>query len=66
MNDLLETRTDATGNTMRPTRGNSGAIIRRNFTRTERLDALAEFYKGPGARFATAARDFFAQHPGLR
>jgi hypothetical protein len=30
---------------MRPQRGNPGARIRDNFTRQERLDALAEFYK---------------------
>lgn len=66
MNDFLETKVDAQGNSMSPKRGNSRDDIARNFTRPQRLRALAEFSKGPGSRFSTAARDFFAQHPGLR
>ena len=27
---------------------------------------MADFYKGPGSRFADAAGDFFRQHPGLK
>ena len=51
---------------MRPQRGNSGADIGINFTREERLQALAEFYKGPGAKYGDVAEDFFKQHPELR
>ena len=51
---------------MRPQRGNSGADIWDNFTREERLQALAEFYKGPGAKYGDVAEDFFKQHPELR
>lgn len=39
---------------------------RDNFTREERLNALADFYKGPGAKYPKAAEDFFKQHPGLK
>jgi hypothetical protein len=45
---------------------NKGDDIQENFTTDERLRALAEFYRGPGARFTQAAADFFAQHPGYR
>ena len=51
---------------MRPQRGNSGADIGINFTREERLQALAEFYKGPGAKYGDVAEDFFKQLPELR
>ncbi|MGB3410168.1 MAG: hypothetical protein WBA45_03135 [Microthrixaceae bacterium] len=66
LNDFLRQQTDDFGRHMRPQRGNSGQIIRRNFTRDERLDALARFYSGPGAKYADAAEEFFTQHPGLR
>ena len=65
MNDFLRQRVDSLGRHMRPQRGNSGARIRRNFTRSQRLDGLKDFYRGPGAKFKTAAKDFFKQHPGL-
>jgi hypothetical protein len=48
-----------------PKRGNPGVRIRDNFTREERLKALAEFYKGPGSNYTDAAADFFSQHPEL-
>ena len=51
---------------MRPQRGNSRYDIWDNFTREERLQALAEFYKGPGAKYGDVAEDFFKQHPELR
>jgi hypothetical protein len=65
MNDFLRNEADDFGNHMRPQRGNSGADIRANFTRDQRLDALARFYSGPGAKYGQAAADFFAQHPEL-
>jgi hypothetical protein len=65
LNDFLRTRTDQFGNHMRPQRGNSGQDIRQNFSRQERLEALRDFYRGPGAKYTDAARDFFRQHPGL-
>ena len=43
---------------------NSGARIRANFTREDRLNALADFYRGVGSRYSSAARDFFNQHQG--
>ena len=49
---------------MRPQRGNSGETIRNNFTEKERLQALAEFYKGPGAKYKEVAKDFFDQLKG--
>jgi len=50
--------------------GHNGATavqkIQANFTRTERLQALADFYKGKGAQYKDAVVDFFTQHPGLK
>ena len=51
---------------MRPQRGNSRFDIWRNFTREERRKALAEFYKGPGAKYKEVAKDFFDQHKDLK
>ena len=66
LNNYLVKVRDKFGNHMRPQRGNSGAKIRQNFSRNERLQALAEFYGGSGSKFRTAARDFFKQHPHLK
>ena len=69
MNDFLFGKTKViNGKTvhMRPQRRNSGAVIRRNFTRNERLDALAEFYKGIGSKYTEAVNDFFKLHPNLK
>jgi hypothetical protein len=66
LNDFLRGQTDAAGNHMRPQRRNSGAKIRDNFTREERLNALAEFYKTFRKKYPDAARDFFNQHPHLK
>jgi hypothetical protein len=66
LNRFLETKTDGEGHTMRYSCINKGDDIQENFTTDERLQALAEFYRGPGARFTQAAADFFAQHPGYR
>jgi hypothetical protein len=66
LNEFLASKKDQFGNHMRPQRGNSGAVIRRNFTRQERLNALAEFYKANLAKYPEAAADFFKQHPTLR
>ncbi len=65
LNSFLRTRVDEFGNHMRPQRGNSGQVIRQNFSKRERLDAMRDFYRGPGAKYSGAARDFFSQHPGL-
>ena len=59
LNDFLRGKTDAVGNHMRPQRGNSGARIRRNFTRQELLKAMTEFYKKYGNKYVDAAVDFF-------
>ena len=64
MNDFLSTKTDEFGNHMRPQRGNSGARIQENFSRDQCIGALCEFYRGQGAKYEDAARDFFKQHPG--
>lgn len=63
LNDFLAKKTDSKGYHMRPQRGNSGQDIRQNFSRQERIDALSEFYRGPGAKYQKAAGDFFKQHP---
>lgn len=65
LNDYLVTQTDGFGNHMRPQRGNPGAAIRANFTRNERLQALATFYRQNAAKYVEAAWSFFSQHPGL-
>ncbi len=66
MNNFLRQKTDAFGNHMRPQKGNSGADIAENFSRNDRLNALAEFYKGQGSKYTDAANDFFKQHPNLK
>ena len=49
---------------MRPQRGNSGKTIRNNFTEKERLQALKESHKGPGAKYKKVVKDFFDQLKG--
>jgi RHS repeat-associated protein len=44
---------------MRPTCINPGLQIQRDYTKDERMNALKDFYRGPGARYADAARHFF-------
>jgi hypothetical protein len=63
LNAFLRGITDDFGNDMSPRRGNSAERIRSNFSRDERLDALAEFYRRYAARYVDAACDFFRQHP---
>jgi RHS repeat-associated protein len=63
LNDHLVNQTDGNGNHMRPQRGNSGANIQRNFTRAERIKAMADFYLNQGKKYLQAAEDFFTQHP---
>lgn len=65
LNNFPDKVKDAAGNTMRPKRGNSGADILANFGRWECLKQVAAFYKLYGAKYADAARDFFAQHPWI-
>jgi uncharacterized protein RhaS with RHS repeats len=65
LNRFLRTRTDRFGNHMRPQRNNSGQEIRQNFSRQERLEALRDFYRGPGSKYENVAKDFFRQHPGF-
>ena len=65
LNEHLEGYKNADGKSMQPKRGNSGAKIRENFTRSQRLNALSNFYKGPGAKYTEAAKAFFKQHPNL-
>ena len=64
LNDFLRTKTDEFGNHMRPQAGNSGEKIQQNFTRDQCIAALCGFYSGPGAKYESAAKDFFKQHPG--
>ena len=70
LNDFLvkKTKKNALGKDvhMRPQRGNSGETIRKNFTEKERLQALEEFYKGPGAKYKEVAKDFFDQNKDLK
>jgi RHS repeat-associated protein len=66
LNDFLRNKTDRFGNHMRPQKGNPGAKIRTYFTRQERLNALAEFYKKNRKKYKSAARNFFRQHFELK
>jgi len=66
MNDFLRNRTNYAGDHMRPQRGNPGLLIRNNFTLEQRVNALRDFYDGPGSRYTDAARDFFRQVGGRR
>ena len=65
LNAHLRNVSDKFGNHMRPQRGNSGAKIRANFSRQERLKATADFYRQNQNKYPEAATDFFKQHPGL-
>lgn len=65
LNNFLRKIVDGFGNHMRPQRGNSGQVIRQNFARQQRLEALRDFYRGLGAKYKEAASDFFKQHPEL-
>ena len=66
MRSFLRLRTDAAGNHMCHTSRNSGARIQRNFSRNELLEALRDFYNGPGSEWPEVVDDFFNQHPTLR
>ncbi len=66
LNNFLRQRLDSRGNHMCPQKGNPGRRIRRNFSRNERLAAVAEFYKQYGWKYPDAASGFFAQHPHLK
>jgi hypothetical protein len=65
MNRFLREQVNARGNHMRPQAYNSGAIIRRNFSVTERRRAAASFYKQNRYKYADAFSDFFRQFPSL-
>lgn len=66
LNEFLRGKVDELGNHMRPQRGNSAVDIQQNFSRKERLAAMAEFYKKNIGKYPDAARDFFSQHPHLQ
>jgi hypothetical protein len=68
MNTHLDQYTDVFGHTMRPGPSNSAQRIQMNFTRAERLNALADFYNRVDvqSRWWEASRDFFNQHPHLK
>ena len=65
LNDHLRNQTDKHGNHMRPQRNNSKERIQDNFSRADRLDAMADFYQQNRGAYPDAARDFFNQHPNL-
>jgi RHS repeat-associated protein len=54
----------ATGKTMRPGRGNSGAKIRAAFPLQDRICALRDFYTGKGAKYKAAASTFLRTFAG--
>ena len=63
LNKFLVDETNDAGDHMRPQCNNNGRDIRESFSEADRLDALARFYSGDGAKYADAAADFFAQYP---
>ena len=63
LNNHLKEVKDGKGNHMRPQKGNSGKQIQKNFSRQQRIQAMKDFYKGPGAKYTNAAKDFFKQRP---
>jgi hypothetical protein len=68
MYDHLEDYVNGSGNNMRPASGNTAEDIQLNFTRDERLEALADFYNRADVqgRWPEATNDFFVQHPQLK
>jgi RHS repeat-associated protein len=66
LNDFLRQRTNSVGDHMRPQSNNPGWKIQKNFTDDVRRQAMADFYRQYGNKYADAARDFFAQHPNLK
>jgi RHS repeat-associated protein len=64
LTEFLKSYTDDFGNTMSPSRYNSGATIRQNFSPADRWGAMNDFYSdGPGAEFPGAAQSFYRQFP---
>lgn len=66
LNDFLRSKTNDAGNHMRPQPGNNTDAIQQNFSRDDRLDALANFYRQFESKYPEAAKNFFNQHPDLR
>ncbi len=66
LNKFLKERKNELGHDMAPRRGNPGSKVRDNFSREERLRALADFYKKFYDKYPKVAEDFFKQHPHLR
>lgn len=66
LNNFLRGKTNDAGQHMRPQPRNSGAEIRENFFRSERLNAMAEFYMKFRDKYFNAARDFFKNLPHLK
>lgn len=63
LNDHLVKYKNEAGDHMRPQSNNSGTRIQQNFTLQQRKQAMRDFYKGPGAKYKNAAKDFFKLHP---
>lgn len=64
MRRFMRKQTDATGEyTMDYCTGYNGADIRARFTPEKLHDAVSRFYRGPGAKYAKAAAQFFRLHP---
>ena len=51
LNNHLKEIKDFKGNHMRPQRGYSGRTMRQDFSRQQRIQAIKDFYKGPGAKY---------------
>jgi phage tail protein X len=62
LNDFLKTKTNAQGYDMLPAPGYPGRVMRDQFTRNERIDAMREFYLKHEAKYQSVADDFFRQH----
>ena len=65
LNNHLKEVKNEFGNNMAPSKSNPGINIRKNFTRSERLNAMSDFYGKFKNKYFKAAEDFFKQHPDL-
>jgi hypothetical protein len=61
MRVFMRTMKNSCGQDMQPRVGNTGAMIRANFSKDEILDALRQFYTLNQAKYPEVARQFFAK-----
>ena len=60
---FLKNTTNNQGFSMRPKKGYPRTKMWRQFTRQSQINALRDFYNGPGAKYYDTARDFSGNTP---